>query len=211
MSDVATQCAPRFANRRRAWYTWRNPSQRAGRYRRASPTQRREKRRNGAAWAPVLMFARGRAGAKGDMWSGVLVVFGHPVTGHPRATHLVHTLVHGPRSARKSSIRSMIRQFVLEATTQNTRNRDGWFFCALGVFFCFSRVSANFWWGGVNFKGLPHQNGERGIPALPEDFLGVSWKVGREHRLPRNATKRHSLEILACHFRDRMHPPKKTN
>ena len=37
------------------------------------------------------------------------------MTGHPRATHLVHTLVHGPRSARKSSIRSMIRQFVLEA------------------------------------------------------------------------------------------------
>ena len=100
---------------------------RAGRNRRASPTQTREKRRNGAAWAPILMFARGRAGAKGDVWSGILVC-GHPVTGHPRATHLVHTLVHhGPRSARKSSIRSMIRQFVLEAGAHNDANRDGCF------------------------------------------------------------------------------------
>ena len=128
--DCATQCALRSANRRRAWYTWRNPSQhpnplaRAGRNRRASPTQTREKRRNGAAWAPILMFARGRAGAKGDVWSGILVC-GHPVTGHPRATHLVHTLVHGPRSARKSSIRSMIRQFVLERPTQYDENSDG--------------------------------------------------------------------------------------
>ena len=101
-----------------------NPPGRAGRNRRASPTQTREKRRNGAAWAPILMFARGRAGAKGDVWSGILVC-GHPVTGHPRATHLVHTLVHGPRSARKSSIRSMIRQFVLEAGAHNDANRDG--------------------------------------------------------------------------------------
>ena len=119
MLDCATQCALRFANRRRAWYTWRNltklpnPLGRAGRNRRASPTQTREKRRNGAAWAPILMFARGRAGAKGDLWSGILVC-GHPVTGHPRATHLVHTLVHRGPHARKSSIRSMIRQFVLE-------------------------------------------------------------------------------------------------
>ena len=124
--DRAAQCALRFANLRRAWYTWRNPSQhpnppaRAGRNRRASPTQTREKRRNGAAWAPILTFARGRAGA----WSGILVC-GHPVTGHPRATHLVHTLVHGPRSARKSSIRSMIRQFVLEAGGHNDENSDG--------------------------------------------------------------------------------------
>ena len=131
MSDCATQCALRSANRRRAWYTWRNltklpnPLARAGRNRRASPTQTREKRRNGAAWAPILMFARGRAGAKGDVWSGILVC-GHPVTGHPRATHLVHTLVHGPRSARKSSIRSMIRQFVLEAGGHNDANLDGW-------------------------------------------------------------------------------------
>ena len=48
------------------------------------------------------------------------------MTGHPRATHLVHTPVHGPRSARKSSIRSMIRQFVLEAGAHNdANNRDG--------------------------------------------------------------------------------------
>ena len=105
-----------------------NPLARAGRNRRASPTQTREKRRNGAAWAPILMFARGRAGAKGDVWSGILVC-GHPVTGHPRATHLVHTLVHGPRSARKSSIRSMTRQFVLEAGGHNDANHDG---CAQG-------------------------------------------------------------------------------
>ena len=103
-----------------------NPLARAGRNRRASPTQTREKRRNGAAWAPILMFARGRAGAKGDVWSGILVC-GHPVTGHPRATHLVHTLVHGPRSARKSSIRSMIRQFVLEAGGHNDARRHGVF------------------------------------------------------------------------------------
>ena len=102
-----------------------NPLARAGRNWRASPTQTREKRLNGAAWAPILMFARGRAGAKGDVWGGILV-YGHPVTGHPRATHLVHTLVHGPRSARKSSIRSMIRQFALEAATQNIKkNSDG--------------------------------------------------------------------------------------
>ena len=130
MSGVATQCALRFADRRRALYTWRNmtklpnPPGRTGRNRRASPTQTREKRRNGAAWAPILMFARGRAGAKGDVWSGILVC-GHPVTGHPRATHLVHTLVHhGPR-ARKSSIPSMIRQFVLERPTQYDENSDG--------------------------------------------------------------------------------------
>ena len=102
-----------------------NPPGRAGRNRRASPTQTREKRRNGAAWAPILMFARGRAGAKGDVWSGILVC-GHPVTGHPRATHLVHTLVHHGPHARKSSIRSMIRQFVLERPTQYDENSDGW-------------------------------------------------------------------------------------
>ena len=130
VSCGATQCALRFANRRRAWYTWRhmaklpNPLARARRNRRASPTQTREKRRNGASWAPILMFAGGRAGAKGDVRSGNLVC-GHPVTGHPRATHLVHTLVHGPRSARKSSIRSMIRQFVLEAGGHNDANHDG--------------------------------------------------------------------------------------
>ena len=132
MSSCATQCALRFANRRRAWYTWRHPSQRpnplgrAGRNRRASPTQTREKRRNGAAWAPILMFARGRAGAKGDLWRSGILVCGHPVTGHPRASHLVHTLVHGPPSARKSSIRSMIRQFVLERPAQYFQNSDGW-------------------------------------------------------------------------------------
>ena len=129
MSDGATQCALRFTDRRTAWYTWRNltkrpnPLARGGRNRRASPTQTREKRRNGAAWAPILMFARGRAGAKGDVWSGILVC-GHPVTGHPRATHLVHTPVHGPHSERKSSIRSMIRQFVLEAGAHNVRPRE---------------------------------------------------------------------------------------
>ena len=130
MSCGATQCALRFADRRRAWYTWRhltklpNPPGRAGRNRRASPTQTREKRRNGAAWAPILMFARGRAGVKGDVWSGILVC-GHPATGHPRATRLVHTLVHHGPHARKSSIPSMIRQFVLERPTQYFKNSDG--------------------------------------------------------------------------------------
>ena len=129
MSCCATQCALRFADRRRALYTWRNmtklpnPLARAGRNRRASPTQTREKRRNGAAWAPILMFARGRAGAKGDVWSGILVC-GHPVTGHPRATRLVHTLVHHGPHARKSSIPSVIRQFVLEAGAHNDAHRE---------------------------------------------------------------------------------------
>ena len=31
-----------------------------------------EKSDGTAAWAPILMFARGRAGAKGDVWSGIL-------------------------------------------------------------------------------------------------------------------------------------------
>ena len=51
--------------------------------------------------------------------------------GHARPTAagdrapLVHTSVHGPRSARKSSIRSMIRQFCSRTWAHNVTNRDG--------------------------------------------------------------------------------------